>query len=52
MQFDFDVKHISAIKNEVADLVSRLVKNHKKTQIIEDTAKELIDPPPYVVQMK
>ena len=32
MQFDFDVKHISGVKNVVADLLSRLVKNHRNSQ--------------------
>ena len=50
MQFDFDVKHVSGIKNVVADLLSRLVKKHMETQIVEDTVKELIDPPPKVMQ--
>ena len=50
MQFDFDVKHISGIKNVVVDLLSRLVKKHMETQIVEDTVKELIDPPPKVIQ--
>ena len=50
MQFDFDIKHISGVKNVVADLLSRFVKNHMKTQIVEDTATELIDLPSNVVQ--
>ena len=50
MQFDFDVKHSSGIKNVVADLLSRLVKNHMETRIVGDTVKELIDPPPKGVQ--
>ena len=50
MQFDFDVKHISGFKNVVADLFSWLVKNHMRTQLDEDTAKELIDLPSNVVQ--
>ena len=49
MQFDFDVKQISGITNVVADLLSRLVKNHMETQIVEDTVKELLDLPPKAV---
>ena len=47
MQFDFDV---SGVKNVVVDLLNRLVKNPKVTQIVEETAKEVIDPRPNVVQ--
>ena len=36
MQFDDEVKHIAGIKNVVADLFSRLLKNHMETQIVED----------------
>ena len=50
MQFYYDVKHISGVKNVVADLLSWLVKNHMETQIVEDAVKKLIDPPPNVVQ--
>ena len=40
MKFDLYVKHISDIKNVVADLL----KKHMVTRFFDDTVKELIDP--------
>ena len=31
MQYDFDIEHISGVKNVVADYLSRLVKNHMES---------------------
>ena len=50
MQFDFDAKPNSGIKKTAIDVLSRLLKNHMETQVVEDIIKELKDPPPRVAQ--
>ena len=42
MQYDFDVTHISGVKNIVADLLSRLVRNHLEEIVPKEELEELI----------
>ena len=41
MQYDFDVTCISGVKNIVADLLSRLVRNHLEQELEELILSEL-----------
>ena len=41
MQYDFDVTHISGVKNILADLLSRLVRNHLEEITPKEELKEL-----------
>ena len=42
MQYDFDVTHISGVKSIVADLLSRLVRNHLEDITPKEELEELI----------
>ena len=42
MQYDFDVTHISGVKTIVADLLSRLVRNHLEEVTPKEELEELI----------